>query len=127
MNVIELKRDITRTFAMALPKIATLLLALELEDIEIASWHCSVADLLSHNRDEAIYFLNISDKDFAQLYSQEHALDIFPARSSPPLIEEAPAPSAPAQQGGALQLRGRNGDEDFLLSQDNADDNRPHA
>ena len=68
MNVIELKRDIARTFAMALPKIMTLHLALELNDIEIASGHCSVVDLLLHNRDEVISFLNISDEEFAQLY-----------------------------------------------------------
>ena len=36
-NVIELKRDITRKYAIALPKVAMLLLALELEVIEIVS------------------------------------------------------------------------------------------
>ena len=92
----------------------------------MASGHCSVADLLSHNRDEAISFLNVSNEDFAQLYCQEHALEIFPAQSSPPLIETAPAPAAPAQQEGALELRGGNGDEDFLLSLD-SEDTRPHA
>ena len=106
---------------MALPKIAMLLLALELEDIEIASGHCYVADLLSHNRDDAISFLNVFNEDFAQLYCEEHALDSFSAQSSPPLIETAPAPAAPAQQEGALKLRGGNGDEDFLLFLDSED------
>ena len=106
---------------MALPKIAILLLALKLEDIEIASGHCSVADLLSHNRDDAISFLNVSNEEFAQLYCEEHALDSFPAKSSPPLIDIAPAPAAPAQQEGELAIRGGNGDDDFLLSLDSED------
>ena len=67
MNVIELKNDITRKFAIALPKIAMLLLALELEDVEIASGHCCVADLLSHNRDATLSFLNVTNRDFAQI------------------------------------------------------------
>ena len=53
-------------------------------------------------------------------------MDSFSAQQSPPLIEAAPAPAAPAQQEGALELRGGNGDEDFLLSRD-SEDTRPHA
>ena len=126
MNVIELKNDITRKFAMALPKIAMLLLALELEDVEIASGHCCVADLLSHNRDATLSFLNVTNRDFAQIYCTEHALESFPAKSSPPLITNTPTPATPAQQGGVLALRGGNGDEDFLRSLD-SEDARPHA
>ena len=110
---------------MALPKIAMLLLALELEDVEIASGHCCVADLLSHARDATLSFLNITNRDFARIYCTEHALDSFPKKSSPPLIPNTPTPAPPAQQGGVLAIRGGNGDDDFLRSLE-SEDERPH-
>ena len=45
MNVSEMEKNIPRTFATALPKVASLLLALELKGIEIASGHCAIADI----------------------------------------------------------------------------------
>ena len=111
MNVSKMETNIARTFVTALPNIASLLIALELKGIEIASGHCAIADLLTHHRDAALSFLNIQNESFATLYCKIHSLDKFSTRINPPLVDTTPPP---AMQEGAQTMRGGNTLESLL-------------
>jgi hypothetical protein len=101
MNVKQLKTDITESFAKSLPKTVELLYAVE--KIQGVSVHTAVANLLAHNRDDAISFLNVTDNEFKDAYLKANGLNTFPSPSDPPIITVAAA--APT---GVLTLRGGN-------------------
>jgi hypothetical protein len=98
MNVQDMRADIAETFCMGIPDIAEVLYAEY--DIEGVSKHTAMANLVRHNRDEAISFLNVTDAEFKASYLRIHNLRDFPEPSNPPIITTAP--------GGVLPLRGGN-------------------
>ena len=61
MNVNDTKADITKAFANGIPGIAELLYAMH--TIKGVSKHTAMGNLVHHNRDEAISFLNVADKE----------------------------------------------------------------
>ena len=105
MNVKQLKTDITESFAKSLPKTVELLYAVE--KIQGVSVHTAVANLLAHNRDDAISFLNVTDIEFKDAYLKANGLNTFPSPSDPPIITAAAA--APT---GVIHLRGGNDRQD---------------
>lgn len=98
MNVKQQKTDIAESFAESIPDIAELLYAVE--QVEGVSVHTAVANLVHHNRDEAISFLNISDQEFRAAYLIANGLNDFPVPSNPPIIT--------ADATEVMNLRGGN-------------------
>ena len=107
LNVKASQDKITGNFAKALPVMAKLLLALE--GIENANKHDIVSDLLKHDRDNAISFLNVSDPHFRKIYCEVNGIDDIPSPSTPPLFNIQAEATTPQQ--GLLNLRGGAGNE----------------
>ena len=107
LNVKASQDKITGNFAEALPVMVKLLLALK--GIENANKHDIVSDLLKHDRDNAISFLNVSDPHFRKIYCEVNGIDDIPSPSTPPLFNIQAAAATPQQ--GLLNLRGGAGSE----------------
>jgi len=102
-----LQEKITGDFAKALPVLAKLLIALE--GIKNAKQHEVVSDILKHDRDNAISFLNVLDPHFSKIYCKLKGIDDIPTPSNPSLFN-IPAQAQTPQQG-LLNLRGGEGGE----------------
>ena len=104
-NVATLKDKVTGDYAKALPTMVQLLIAQE--GIKNAKKHDIVLDLLRHNRNEAISFLNVSDPDFKKIYCEVNGIDDIPSHSVPPLFDLPNV--APTPTPGVINLRGGAG------------------
>ena len=89
LNVASLKRNIQKSFAIALPTIAEGFLALD--NVKNYTKHQVVADLLDRHQDEIFSHLNVTRTDFIEIYKEVHGA------SALPLAPEIP-PAPPAQQ-----------------------------
>lgn len=111
MNVQSYKDDIARAFAKALPQLAGLLLAQE--GLEPREHHTVVANLLTHNRDDVLAFLNVTDDWFAAEYCKIHSLDRFPTPTTPNIPQQPAVPHVTTPTG-PIDLRGGAGGTETL-------------
>ena len=103
MNVLDLKDDIAKAYAKALPAIAKVFMAQE--DVEGESPHKIIADLLRFDRVRALSFLKVTDESFAATYCTINGLASFPTAREPPLFARGVAAANPTAVT-PLPLRG---------------------
>ena len=96
LNVKSQKRNIQKSFAIALPAIAEGFLALD--NVKNYPKHQVVSDLLDQHQDEMIGHLNVSRADFNEIYKTTHELTTLPTSSgttnTPPPQNDTNASSA---------------------------------